>query len=161
MSLQVLNILLADDDTDDCLFFKDALEGMPVSIKFTAVHDGEQLMQLLNQENNELPHILFLDLNMPRMNGFECLTEIKQNKNLDNLPVVIFSTSFEKEVVNLLYESGAQYFIRKPSEFAQFQKIIFHVLTLVTQYLLSGEATHLVQPERENFVLSVENILII
>jgi CheY-like chemotaxis protein len=161
MSLQVLNILLADDDTDDCLFFKDALAGMPVSTKFTAVHDGEQLMQLLKLENNELPHILFLDLNMPRKNGFECLTELKQNKDLNNLPVVVFSTSFEKEVVNLLYESGAQYFIRKPSEFAQFQKIIFHVITLVTQHLLSGEATVIVQPGKENFVLSVENILIV
>jgi CheY-like chemotaxis protein len=161
MSLQVLNILLADDDTDDCLFFKDALAGMPVYTKFTAVHDGEQLMQLLKLENNELPHILFLDLNMPRKNGFECLTELKQNKDLNNLPVVVFSTSFEKEVVNLLYESGAQYFIRKPSEFAQFQKIIFHVITLVTQHLLSGEATVIVQPGTENFVLSVENILIV
>lgn len=161
MSLQVLNILLADDDTDDCLFFKDALAGMPIFTKFTTVHDGEQLMQLLHNKNNELPHILFLDLNMPRKNGFECLTEIKQHKDLDNLPVIVFSTSLEKEVVNLLYDSGAQYFIRKPSEFAQFQKIIFHVLTLVTQYLLSTDATNIVQPDRENFVVSVENILII
>lgn len=161
MSLQALNILLADDDIDDCLFFEDALEGMPVSVKFTAMHNGEKLMQFLNQEDVELPHVLFLDLNMPRKNGFECLTDIKQNKNLVNLPVVIFSTSFEKEVVNLLYSSGAQYFIRKPSEFAQFKKIIFHVITLVTQHLLSGQGTFIVQPEKENFVLSVENILII
>ena len=79
MSLKQLDILLADDDLDDCLFFKDALEDMPAYTKFTAVHDGEQLMQLLTHEKNGLPDILFLDLNMPRKNGFECLTEIRQN----------------------------------------------------------------------------------
>ena len=160
MNIKHLDILLADDDTDDCLFFEEALRELPISTKLTAVHDGEQLMQLLNTEE-KLPHILFLDLNMPRKNGFECLTEIKHNKKLNKLPVVIFSTSLEKEVVNMLYDNGAQYFIRKPSEFAQFQKIIFHVLTLVTQYLLDGEAGDIVQPEKENFVLSVENILVI
>ena len=79
----------------------------------------------------ELPHILFLDLNMPRKNGFECLSEIKHNNKLKDLPVVIFSTSFEQEVVNLLYKNGAQYFIRKPSVFLQFKEIILHALLLV------------------------------
>lgn len=158
MSLQELDILLADDDTDDCLFFKDALAGMPVFTRFTEVHNGEQLMQLLNNDKKALPHILFLDLNMPRKNGFECLAEIKQHKKLCNLPVVIFSTSYESDVVNRLYNNGAQYFIRKPSEFGQFRKIIFHVLSLVTQYLLDGDLAPLIQPEREHFVLSVENI---
>ena len=152
MNVKQLNILLADDDTDDCLFFKDALEGIPISVELTAVHDGEQLMQLLNNQANRLPHILFLDLNMPRKNGFECLAEIKQNKKLNHIPVVIFSTSFEKEVVNKLYENGAKYFIRKPSEFLQFKKIILYVLTLLIQENIS-------QPAKENFVLTVEDNL--
>lgn len=160
MNIKHLDILLADDDTDDCLFFEEALLELPLSTKLTAVHDGEQLMQLLNNDK-KLPHILFLDLNMPRKNGFECLAEIKQHKKLHDLPVVIFSTSLEKEVVNMLYDNGAQYFIRKPSEFAQFQKIIFHVLTLVTQYLLDGEPGNIPQPEKEHFVLSVENSMTI
>lgn len=126
-----LNILLADDDTDDCIFFKEALEDLPLSTNLTAVHDGEQLMQLLTKETNELPHVLFLDLNMPRKNGFECLSEIKLNKKLKQLPVIIFSTSFDQDVVNLLYKNGAQYFIRKPSEFSQLKKVIQQTLTLI------------------------------
>ena len=148
-----LDILLADDDLDDCLFFKEALEEMPVLTEFTAVHDGEQLMQLLN-ETTKLPHILFLDLNMPRKNGFECLTEIKQNKKLNALPVVIFSTSFEQEVVNRLYHNGAHFFIRKPSEFALFKKIILYTLTLIMLDNIS-------KPTKENFVLNIENTLTI
>jgi CheY-like chemotaxis protein len=159
MNLNQLYILLADDDTDDCLFFKDALKDMPISTLLTAVHDGEQLMLYLNNETNKLPDILFLDLNMPRKNGFECLSEIKLNKKLYNIPVVIFSTSFEKEVVKQLYLNGAQYFIRKPSEFAQFKKIILYVLTLIKQYRPANQAENIPQPAKENFVLTLENSL--
>ncbi len=150
MSLEKLNILLADDDVDDCSFFKVALQGLLISTNLTTVHDGEQLMLLLSNETNELPHVLFLDLNMPRKNGFECLSEIKHNKKLKDFPVVIFSTSFEQEVVNQLYHNGAQYFIRKPSEFSQFKKIILRTLNLIIQ-------GNIIQPSQENFVLTVQN----
>ena len=151
MKLNELNILLADDDTDDCLFFKEAIAELIEPAQFTAVHNGEQLMQLLTHETIILPDVLFLDLNMPRKNGFECLAEIKQNKKLQKLPVIIFSTSFEQEVVNLLYRNGAQYFIRKPAAFALFQKIILHTLTLIIH------AENIKQPGIENFVLTTEN----
>lgn len=159
MSTQQLDILLADDDTDDCHFFKEAISGLVPIAKFIAVHNGEQLMQLLTSESYKLPNILFLDLNMPRKNGFECLSDIKNNKQLNKLPVVIFSTSFEQEVVNLLYNNGAQYFIRKPSEFKLFKKIILFTLTLITQ--IPSQDSHILQPARENFVLTLENSLII
>jgi CheY-like chemotaxis protein len=150
MTIKHLDILLADDDTDDCAFFEEALAELPVSTALTAVHDGEKLMQLLNEETCRLPHILFLDLNMPRKNGFECLAEIKQNKKLRDIPVVIFSTSYEQQVINLLYQNGAHYFIRKPSVFSQFKEIILYVLTLIAQ-------EHITQPAKEHFVLTVEN----
>jgi len=150
MNLKKLNILLADDDIDDCEFFKEALEELMISTDLTSVHDGEQLMQLLTNETNELPDILFLDLNMPRKNGFECLTEIKLSKKLQELPVIIFSTSFEQEVVNLLFKNGAQHFIRKPSEFSQFKKIIQQSLTIIAQGTIS-------QTTQENFVLTIQN----
>jgi len=152
MNINEMKILLADDDKDDCIFFKEALGELSLSTSLTVVHDGEQLMQLLTRENNVLPHILFLDINMPRKNGFECLSEIKQHKMLNALPVVIFSTSFEQEVVNLLYDNGAQYFIRKPSEFALFKKIILHTLTLILK-------ENIVQPAREAFVLTAGDSL--
>ena len=152
MNLKPLNILLADDDMDDCIFFKQALDELTVSPHLTTVHDGEQLMLLLTNEANELPDVLFLDLNMPRKNGFECLSEIKSNPKLKQLTVIVFSTSFEQEVVNLLYKNGAQYFIRKPSEFSQFKKIIHQTITelAVPQKKL--------QRTMENFVLTVQTV---
>jgi CheY-like chemotaxis protein len=151
MKLQRLNILLADDDIDDCIFFKEALNELQLSTYLNEVHDGEQLMKWLTDDANQLPHVLFLDLNMPRKNGFECLAEIKHNPELKQLPVIIFSTSFEQEVVNLLYQGGAQYFIRKPSEFSQFKKLIQQTfINLIVPQNIS-------QPSRENFVLTVQN----
>jgi CheY-like chemotaxis protein len=148
MSINRLNILLADDDVDDCIFFREALDELHLSAKLIAVHDGEQLMQLLTDETYRLPNVLFLDINMPRKNGFECLTEIKISHKLQPLPVIMFSTSFEQEVVNRLYKSGARYFIRKPTEFSQFKKIIHHALGLIALENVSP-------PAREDFVITV------
>jgi CheY-like chemotaxis protein len=141
-------LLLADDDKDDCLFFKDALDELPITAKLTTVHDGEQLMRLLEEEKfmPPPPHVLFLDLNMPRKNGFEVLSELKLDENLKHLPVIIFSTSYEQDVANLLYKKGAHYYIRKPAEFAQLKKVIYQALLLAT----SEDRT---QPSKENFVI--------
>ena len=147
MTPENLNLFLADDDKDDCLFFQDALGELPLSAQLTTVHNGEQLMQLLTERIGELPQVLFLDLNMPRKNGFECLSEIKLDENLKSIPVIIFSTSFELDVVNLLYKKGGQYYIRKPAEFSQLKKVIHEALILIAQ----GNNS---QPPREDFVIT-------
>src|ERR1035437_2560773 len=153
MHLKQLNILLADDDVDDCIFFKQAVDELLLPMNFTAVHDGEQLMKQLTNETNKLPHVLFLDLNMPRKNGFECLSEIKLNDKLKQLPVIMFSTSFEQGVVDQLYLNGARYFIRKPSAFTQFKKVIHQTLALIAQKLPADNVGNIAQPTKENFVL--------
>jgi CheY-like chemotaxis protein len=154
---QTRSIFLADDDDDDCLFFKEALGELPVSIQLTTVHDGEQLMNLLSKTADELPPLLFLDLNMPRKNGFQCLTEIKQDERLKRLTVIIFSTSFQQDVADLLYNNGAQYFILKPAAFEDLKKVIHRVIMIMEQTLSvspSGQAGIFIQPARENFVIA-------
>ncbi len=157
MSVKPLSILVADDDKDDRFFFSMALDAISIPTVLASVMDGEKLMDYLAENVHQLPDVLFLDLNMPRKNGFECLSEIKSSKILKTLPVIIFSTSFEQEVVNLLYKNGAQYYIRKPSEFTQLKKIIQQTVDLLTQNLLDGQAGNILQPARENFVLTVQN----
>jgi CheY-like chemotaxis protein len=145
-----MKILLADDDTDDCIFFRRAIQELQLSTNLITVHDGEELMSMLTDESCVLPDVLYLDLNMPRKNGFECLTEIKKSEKLNRFPVVIFSTSFEQEVVNQLYINGAQFFIRKPAEFQQFKKIIHQSLVLIRDGTV-------LQTTKENFVLTLHN----
>ena len=139
MLSEKLNILLADDDKDDCLLFEEAIKELSHFVHLSTVPDGEQLMQLLTQKTYTLPHVLFLDLNMPRKNGFECLCEIKQNKKLKDLAVVMFSTSFprdktyEQEMINVLLKIGAQNYIRKPNNFEQLKQAILQVITAMTK----------------------------
>lgn len=150
MKLLQLNVLLADDDTDDCHFFKVALGELLFPTHLSIVHDGEQLMQSLLNKENPLPHVLFLDINMHRKNGLECLTEIKLNTKLNHLPVIILSTSFEQGVVQQFFIDGAQYFIRKPAEFSQFKKIIQQTLIRLR------ETVNISQPSWENFIITVQ-----
>ena len=148
MKKNQLNSLLADDDKDDRFFFSMALEGFSIPTLLDTVVDGEKLMTYLSENLLRLPDVIFLDLNMPRKNGFECLLEIKLNPKLNQLPVIIFSTSYEQEVVNLLYKNGAKYFIRKPSEYLQFKKIVQQTITLIS---LGNKQV----PNRDSFVLTV------
>ena len=108
MTTAQFNILLADDDTDDCIFFKEALDELPLSTQLTTVYDGEQLMHLLTQNTGKLPNVVFLDINMPRKKGCQCLYEIKRDDKLKQLPVVVFSTSFDKETVNAFEAMGGK-----------------------------------------------------
>lgn len=147
MLSEKLNLLLADDDPDDCFLFKEAIEELALSVHLTTVHNGEQLMQRLSKKQNKLPDILFLDLNMPRINGFACLSKIKRNEKLQKLPVIIFSTSFDQFMVNLVYKDAAHYYIRKPAEFWQLKKVIYQALTLIGQKNIS-------LPHKKNFVLT-------
>ncbi|MBC7947439.1 MAG: response regulator [Chitinophagaceae bacterium] len=142
-------ILLADDDNDDTSIFQEILEELPFPTQLAVVHNGEQLMEFLYERKEEFPDVLFLDLNMPRKNGFDCLTEIKGDERLKKLPVIIFTTSHEDSVINLLYKTGAQYYIRKPNNVEQLRNLIELALTLTGPRTIS-------QPSKEKFVLSLQ-----
>lgn len=153
IQFSIQHIFLADDDQDDCLLFKEALEELSLPVELTIVNNGEQLMEALNKDA-PLPDILFLDLNMPRKNGFECLSEIKQSEKLKGLPVVILSTSFNQNIINQLYTQGAQHYIRKPNEFSKLSAIIHRALTSTTQALTISNAGTFTQPSKEYFLIA-------
>ncbi len=125
-----LNILLADDDIDDCFFFKRALKDIPILNDLAIVNDGEELMLYLHEPLNTLPDIIFLDLSMPRKTGIECLNEINESEKFKGIDVVIFSTSFgrdieyEQRLINMLSNMGARDFIRKPGDIDVLRTII-------------------------------------
>ena len=134
----LINVLLADDDEDDRLFFREAFEEIKIKTRVKTVNDGEELMNHLIKKGNELPHILFLDLNMPRKNGMDCLLEIKRNSNLKDIPVAIYSTSASEEDIEETFVKGANVYIKKPSDFGTLKKILEEVITINWQYHTSG-----------------------
>jgi len=119
-----LNLLLADDDVDDCDFFNDALDEMGLSVNFSTVSNGVELMALLHSDQKSHPDLLFLDLNMPKKSGMECIEELKTNDDTRNIPIVVFSTSMDTGVVDKLYHLGAHFYIQKPGEFKNLKAVI-------------------------------------
>ena len=144
----ILHILLADDDIDDGLLFKDAIDELNTPVELTVIHDGEQLMQWLHKSPVP-PDLLFLDINMPRKNGFACLVEIKGSETLKKIPVIILSTSLDPISIRLLYAHGALHCIRKPNKFGQLMTLLKTAINLAVQ-------TGYKQPPIEQFVLSKE-----
>ncbi|MDQ3111008.1 MAG: response regulator [Bacteroidota bacterium] len=144
-----LTIVLADDDSDDCTFFKEALRDFSLPTHLTIVEDGEKLMTLLTDVTKKLPDVIFLDLNMPRKNGFECLADIKESERLMHLPVIIYSTSFHRKIANMLHDKGANYYISKPSEISALKEAVRKMVTLISE----GKFLH---PTKETFLLTAE-----
>jgi CheY-like chemotaxis protein len=107
-------ILLVEDDEDDISFFKDALLEICPGCDFLYAHHGLEAFKKLNILKPIKPHYIFVDLNMPVMNGYEFLKEIKQNKNWSDIPLYILSTSNEAVVKEQSLKLGASNFFTKP-----------------------------------------------
>lgn len=148
MNFKATHILLADDDEDDRMFFSDVLKDISSAIKLTTAHDGDHLMQLLKKLGS-LPDLIFLDLNMPVKNGYECLREIRQNPYLKRLPVVVLSTTSQEESVQKVYEGGADLYVCKPTA--------ENILNKIIQRILSINWLEQLRPSREEFVLCLSN----
>jgi CheY-like chemotaxis protein len=148
MASEPMYILLADDDEDDRLFFKDAFEEMRMKTVVQTVNDGQELMNLLAQPDAVLPHILFLDLNMPFKTGIECLNEIRRMTHLKDIAVAIYSTSASEQDIEETFVKGANVYIKKPNDFGTLKKVLLEVITLNWQYHTSGL-------NRDNFLLSL------
>jgi len=139
-------IFLADDDADDRKFFEDALKKVTIPTNLTLASDGLELMSNLETViEPPPPDIIFLDLNMPRKNGFECLEEIRNSPKFKDIPIVIFSTTANEVAVNKTYEYGANHYICKPPSFVLLIKAVETVLAL--------EMWQKPQPSKEEFVL--------
>lgn len=141
-----LHLLLADDDIDDCDFFKDAVDEISDTFELTVLNNGVELMTFLVTEPKTHPNLIFLDLNMPKKSGMECITEIKASDHLAHIPIIVYSTSLDHIVVNTLYDMGAHHYIQKPAEFASIKRVIKKAITLFDQTLLQPRS-------RDNFII--------
>jgi CheY-like chemotaxis protein len=113
-----MTILHVDDDKDDRELLAEALEQIDPSICCINAHDGQELLSML-QQNKILPDYIFLDVNMPLMDGRQCLAELKKDKKLKNIPVVIYSTTTNTQEIRDLSELGACDFLSKANSFGE------------------------------------------
>jgi len=140
-------ILLADDDADDRMLFEEALKEAVHQSELTTATDGEHLMEILHKMKPRNPDVIFLDLNMPLNNGFECLKKIKESDKFKNIPVIIYSTSCQQESIQKTYDQGASYYICKPNTFLKLIKSIRHIFSIHPESLN-------MRPSIEDFVIA-------
>ena len=138
-------IMIVDDDADDRMLFEDALKEVSTKSRLISLNDGMDLMDVLTNETAPDPDVIFLDINMPGKNGFECLASIRSSPSLKNLKVILYSTCSQEETINKAYSSGANFYVSKPSNFNTLKKIISKVLTndlsasiARSQFVISG-----------------------
>lgn len=141
-----LRLLLADDDEDDRDFFRDALHVIRLKTELYTAETGVQAMELLNAPGIANPHLIFLDLNMPNMNGRECLLQIRGCTDLSGIPVIIFSTSANSTDVDEAFRNGANLYVQKPPAFDKMVNILENVFQ---DYI----TTRLNNPTRNRFLL--------
>src|SRR5580658_5867586 len=110
-------IFLIDDDEDDRNFFIDAINEIDRRIDCVCFSNAVEALKKLKNDTNNIPDFIFLDLNMPRIEGKQCLVEIKSIKQLQYTPVIIYSTSQIEEEIKDTQKLGASYFLTKPAHF--------------------------------------------
>ena len=114
-------IVIADDDRDDTLFLLSALLSLPRELTIIAVPNGAELIKILEVVS---PQIIFLDINMPKINGFEALRHIRSSEKPDQPTVIICSTAGSDMEMSIARELGTDLFITKPTNFKVLKRMI-------------------------------------
>jgi CheY-like chemotaxis protein len=122
-----LHVLVVDDDQGDVLMIKEALEAAPRAHRIQVASDGEQAVSLLRsalRERSDLPDLILLDLNMPRMNGIQVLEQIKKDERLRRIPVVVLTTSQAPADIRTSYDLHANAYVTKPMKLEDFTALV-------------------------------------
>jgi CheY-like chemotaxis protein len=119
MDKSLLRIAFADDDSDDHLFFFDAVKRIYQLALINNFFNSADLLNYFTVQRNIIPHIIFLDKNMPGNENYECLVEVKKTPVLSKVPVIIYSTSSSSKEINEALCKGASAFITKPDNITE------------------------------------------
>ena len=127
--IQKKRFFIVDDDVDDQELFIEAVNKVDKSIECISASNCEEALQILKSGKIAVPDVIFLDLNMPRQNGKQCLVELKKTAHLSNIPVIIYTTSSEKRDIDETTRLGAAHFLTKPNKFDELCKALSFVLS--------------------------------
>lgn len=129
-------VLVADDDADDLFMLKEAFSSLKFDKEICNVENGEELLEFLHKKGKykdiklPVPKLILLDLNMPKVDGRECLKVIKADPELSKIPVIIFSTSNNPEDISHSYSLGANSYIIKPYSYNE----LVDIITMINKY---------------------------
>ncbi len=129
-----IKVILVDDDKDDIELFQEAFSSVKVKSTLSFFMDGAEAMDYFNSSESEIPQILFLDLNMPKIGGIEVLTKLRQMNRYKKMPIAIYSTSSDEADIEDTLGLGANIYIVKPNNFEKLKKAIDEILKIQWQY---------------------------
>lgn len=124
-----LTVFYTDDDQEDIDFFREIIDIIDSNVKVVTQRNGEELLNALNNPP-PTPYLVFLDINMPGMNGLETLKRVRESDEHKNLPVVMFSTSSDDITIQQSKELGASFYVPKSGAFDKLKKSIEHTLKM-------------------------------
>lgn len=131
--MKEIQILLVEDNEGDILLTLEAFKELTIQNSVTVVKDGAEAIEFLKKEGpyteSILPHLILLDINMPRLSGIEVLDYIKKDEQLKKIPVVMLTTSSSEADITACYEKSANCFITKPLEYGKFLAVIKSIET--------------------------------
>jgi CheY-like chemotaxis protein len=126
-----IRFFLIDDDADDVAIFKEAAMEANPALEIINAGNGHEALKILKHSSGDYPNVIFLDLNMPRMGGKECLSELKKDAALRNIPVIVYTTSSLSKDIEEAMLKGALCFITKPTSIKELKHILSTISTHV------------------------------
>ncbi|WET48876.1 response regulator [Chryseobacterium indologenes] len=148
MNKEFLNVIVADNDENTLIFFKNIFKELKISIKVQCFTNGKDMMEYLNNIDAVVPEIVFIKYTIPGKESMECIDEIKANPKFSNMVTAIYAEEISESEIEETFVNGNNIFMRKPSDFETLKKVLTEVITINWQYHTSGL-------NKDNFILKV------
>ncbi|WP_336961116.1 response regulator [Chryseobacterium contaminans] len=148
MNKEFLNVIIADNDENTLIFFKNIFKELKISIKVQCFSNGKDMMEYLNNNDAVVPEIVFIKYTIPGKEAMECIDEIKANSKFSNLVTAVYDEEISENEIEETFVKGNNIFMRKPADFGALKKMLTEIITINWQYYTSGL-------NKDNFILKV------
>ncbi|PIF44433.1 CheY-like chemotaxis protein [Chryseobacterium sp. 52] len=148
MNKEYLNVIAADDDEGNIIFFKNIFKGLKIGVKSQCFSGGEDLMKYLTSNGAIIPEIVFIKYDIPGKSCMECVEEIKSDSRFSNIVIAVYTDQISEIEIEEIFVSGANIFMRKPETYEGLKKSLTEIITINWQYHTSGL-------NKDNFIMKV------
>lgn len=148
MNKEFLNVIVADNNENTLIFFKNIFKELKISIKIQCFNNSKDLMKYLNNDDAVVPEIVFIKYTIPGKNSMECIDEIKTQPKFNNMVTTIYDEQIPENEIEEIFVKGTNICMRQPSDFGKLKKALTDIITINWQYHTSGL-------NKENFILKL------